>query len=616
MANLKCRGCLLLSILITLIFAQMSFAQSNCEYPRSLIILDRSTSMNASIGGQTKWEIASGAIEGMLNEYGQSSYFGLMIYPGPSGLGANGVEGDIGACRRNLQDDTCAPQMPMCSTGEVVVGVGPDTAQLIQSELDWPVGLRNSYTPTWQSLEKAASYLPLVQGNHDKYAILVTDGWQCCGYYEQNGNGSCENASSERRIPVEKIRLLRDQGVTVFVVGFGGSVDVSTLQSMAVEAGTQRPGCDPNISEVSSDQLCYYQAGDSESLNTLLTDIARQISEEVCDGQDNDCDGRADENLSQACQNACGNGVSVCSGGQWSECNLPSPAEETCNAVDDDCDGFIDEGVARRCSTACGSGMEICTSGTWGSCSAPPVEIEQCNALDDNCDGRIDEDCDCLDGDRQDCGSDVGSCSTGVQVCQQNQWNACQGEVRPREEDCNGQDDDCDGKVDEVVSQDCSNACGTGSIECVNGQWSVCNAPLVGEESCNGLDDDCDGIQDEGDFCQAEGGFCVCGGCSAPCTNGECFNGEVCQDGYCIVDQCPEGTYCLENTCIEGESPFQEDLNMSMDPNEDQMNMTPAGQSNAPGSSCRTQSNQGTTGALIFIFLLLLAMGRRYRTSA
>ena len=109
MANLKCRGCLLLSILITLIFAQMSFAQSNCEYPRSLIILDRSTSMNASIGGQTKWEIASGAIEGMLNEYGQSSYFGLMIYPGPSALGANGIEGDVGACRRNLQDDTCAP---------------------------------------------------------------------------------------------------------------------------------------------------------------------------------------------------------------------------------------------------------------------------------------------------------------------------------------------------------------------------------------------------------------------------------------------------------------------------------------------------------------------------
>ena len=30
-------------------------------------------------------------------------------------------------------------------------------------------------------------------------------------------------------------------------------------------------------------------------------------------------------------------------GGQWSECNLPSPSEETCNAADDDCDGFIDE---------------------------------------------------------------------------------------------------------------------------------------------------------------------------------------------------------------------------------------------------------------------------------
>ena len=227
--NLKFKVYMLLCAMIALGFVQNSYAQSTCEYPRSLIILDRSTSMNANIGGQTKWEIASSAIEGMLTQYGQSTYFGLMLYPGPSGLGAQGVEGTVGACRRNLQDDSCTVQMPMCSTGEVVVGLGPNTAQLIQSELDWPTGLSNSYTPTWQTLEKAASYVPLIQGNHDKYVILITDGWQCCGYYEQNGNGSCENAGSERVIPIEKIRLLRDLGVTVFVVGFGGSVDVRVV---------------------------------------------------------------------------------------------------------------------------------------------------------------------------------------------------------------------------------------------------------------------------------------------------------------------------------------------------------------------------------------------------
>ena len=120
-------------------------------------------------------------------------------------------------------------------------------------------------------------------------------------------------------------------------------------------------------------------------LNNLLTDIARQIAEEVCDGEDNDCDGRIDENLTQSCRNACGSGVSVCQAGQWGECNLPEPIEESCNALDDDCDGLVDENVARRCSTACGSGEEVCNMGRWGNCNAPEVQVEVCNALDDNC---------------------------------------------------------------------------------------------------------------------------------------------------------------------------------------------------------------------------------------
>ena len=188
------------------------------DYPRTLLILDRSTSMT----GQTMADQVGhryGRDRGDAQRMETALTLGFDLSR-PSGRGAEGVEGAVGACRRNLSDSTCAPLAPLCSTGEVVVGVGPNTAPLIQAELAWPQGLRNSYTPTWQSLEKAASYAPLVQGAHDKYAILITDGWQCCGYYQQNGQGRCESAGSERSIPVEKIRLLRDQGVRVFVIGF------------------------------------------------------------------------------------------------------------------------------------------------------------------------------------------------------------------------------------------------------------------------------------------------------------------------------------------------------------------------------------------------------------
>ena len=44
-------------------------------------MVDRSISMQARIGGQTKWDIATGAIDAMLTGYGTVADFGLMIYP-------------------------------------------------------------------------------------------------------------------------------------------------------------------------------------------------------------------------------------------------------------------------------------------------------------------------------------------------------------------------------------------------------------------------------------------------------------------------------------------------------------------------------------------------------
>jgi hypothetical protein len=583
------------------------FAQNGCEYPHVLMIVDRSTSMRGQIDGQTKWDLASTAIEAMLSEFSLTAEFGLMLYPGPSGSGAQGVEGTVDACRVNQQDDVCTPQRPRCTTGEVVVDVALNTEQSIQDAMIWPDALSHSYTPTWQSIEAASQYQPLIQDTQDNYAILLTDGWQCCGVY--NNGTRCE--AEPRSLPVDKIRELKEAGVTPFIIGFGGSVDVTTLQRMAIEAGTAKAGCDPEATDINSPLLCYYQASEPQTLNIFLNEIGRQISDEVCDGLDNDCDGSTDENLTQRCTSSCGEGVAQCERGAWGDCNAPQASEESCNEFDDDCDGQIDEGLSRPCQTACGIGSERCVDGAWASCDAPPELEESCNRLDDNCDGQVDEGCECIDGDRQVCGSDIGSCQQGNQTCAQEMWGACVGQLTAQEETCNGLDDDCDGSTDEGLTQACSSACGEGMSACEGGQWTACSAPDVPEEQCNGLDDDCDGVQDEGDLC--DGGLaCRCGGCAPPCSMNECSNGGLCVDGICETDQCPSGMHCEDSLCADGERPA-EDPDPMMSEGEsmpDEMQDLNQGKTQST-EGCQSHTQSVTPGLLIFLGLLSIFTRRR-----
>ncbi|MCA9543317.1 MAG: hypothetical protein KC613_02975 [Myxococcales bacterium] len=226
----------------------------------------------------------------------------------------------------------------------------------------------------------------------------------------------------------------------------------------------------------------------------LLTDAqvdagaACEPVDEACNAADDDCDGEVDEDfptLGQPCtvgEGPCaGSGRVVCSAdGAEAVCDgqVRAPVAELCNGIDDDCDGRVDEGidVARdpnncgACGRACtyehGGGrcvdgvceLAACEAG-WGDADMLPFNgcecavqgEEQCNGEDDDCDGEVDEGF----GLGEPCVAGVGACAVGGAVICDAGAAACDAVAgEPGEERCNGLDDDCDGTADEGFDGD------------------------------------------------------------------------------------------------------------------------------------------------------------------
>ena len=290
--------------------------------------------------------------------------------------------------------------------------------------------------------------------------------------------------------------------------------------------------------------------GKRECVAASLKCVANVSSDEICDGLDNDCDGDFDEDDpggGQPCNSGlkgiCAAGTTHCVNGQL-ECPADSqPQTEVCNGDDDDCDGIPDNGFAgagepctvtgQIAGTPCADGLTNCLGGANGCAQTYVASSETCDGEDNDCDGVNDNSSE-LENKACDTGLS-GVCAAGKTHCDYaaDQGLTCVPDVAPttQAEICDDADNDCNGQTDDIA--DLGLECGAiyPSAQHV-AVWACTQAACVIVTCATGYKD-CNGTPGDGCEIDTRTSAQNCGACGAACSSA---NGTAsCSAGACSI---------------------------------------------------------------------------------